>query len=148
MFPKSDPSLEIIFPNLGTTGYQITSAEDPNYNCIAWAAERSDIFLWPHPHFWPSHIPQEETIEAFIQLYSELGYKVCTNGDLEKSIEKVAIYVDAQGVPTHAARQLSTGAWTSKLGRSYDIEHHLPEGLNSDGYGSPSVYMSRSVDKV
>ena len=36
----------------------------------------------------------------------------------------VAIY-QSGGLPTHAARQLSDGNWTSKLGPNIDITHSL-----------------------
>jgi hypothetical protein len=56
-------------------------------------------------------------MSAFIQAYKSLGYELCDNSELEAGFEKIAIYATSDGEPTHAARQLSVGLWTSKLGR-------------------------------
>ncbi|MCH7504396.1 hypothetical protein IID04_02010 [PVC group bacterium] len=37
--------------------------------------------------------------------------------------EKIIIYVSKDGITQHAARQMSDGKWTSKLGRSFDVKH-------------------------
>jgi hypothetical protein len=58
----------------------------------------------------------------------------------EPGFEKVALYADAAGIPTHAARQLSGGKWTSKLGRREDIEHALDD-LTGDVYGSVVAFL-------
>jgi hypothetical protein len=42
----------------------------------------------------------------------------------------------------HAARQLTDGTWTSKLGREIDITHTLP-GLEGGEYGRIAMYMRR-----
>ena len=47
---------ESLFPDLARTGYQVTSPPDPVYNCIAWAAGRTDEWWWPDVggfEFWP-----------------------------------------------------------------------------------------------
>jgi hypothetical protein len=78
--------------------------------------------------------------------FQSLGYETCPDGTLEENTDKIAIYVDAYGTPTHVARQLSTGAWTSKLGRSQDIEHRTElvlEGAGQDCYGHVRLYMKR-----
>lgn len=68
-------------------------------------------------------------------LFVESGY--------EKKFEKIAIYVNAYNKSTHAARQLSSGRWTSKLGRLEDIEHATVEGLYRSDYGAVAVFMRR-----
>ena len=55
--------------------------------------------------------------------------------------KKIAIY-QSGGLPTHAARQLPDGQWTSKLGRNIDISHTLP-GLEGPEYGQVAVFMRR-----
>jgi hypothetical protein len=50
--------------------------------------------------------------------------------------------VDAQGSPTHAARQLDNGRWTSKLGELEDIEHSLRD-LEGAAYGTVVQVMKR-----
>jgi hypothetical protein len=44
---------------------------------------------------------------------------------------------------THAARQLPSGAWTSKLGDWEDIEHNALSGLESSFYGRVSIILKR-----
>ena len=91
-----------------------------------------------------------ETVEAFVSAYATLGYAKCEESSavLEAGFEKVAIYVDANGVPTHAAKQLPNGAWTSKLGEWEDIRHATPEAVEDDGalglgYGKVAVFLKR-----
>jgi hypothetical protein len=63
------------------------------------------------------------------------------------SILKIAIYVKQDGYTvTHAARQRKNGLWTSKLGRSVDIQHTTPESIESDVYGTVAVYMKMPLD--
>jgi hypothetical protein len=57
---------------------------------------------------------------------------------------KIAVYADG-ATPTHAARQLSSGWWTSKLGPSLDIEHATPEAVAGGVYGVVAVILSRNV---
>lgn len=132
----SDPQdLEREFPNLSTTGYLIASPEDVTYNCIAWAAHDMQRWWWPSQfYYWPANVPREETVSAFIQAYVSLGFELCDSDQLEPRYEKVAIYVDPAGKPTHSARQLNNGRWTSKLGNLEDIEHDL-NGLTGSSYG-------------
>lgn len=74
--------------------------------------------------------------------YEALGYSVCKDPAYEINFEKIAIFADAAGKPTHAARQLHSGKWTSKLGNSEDIEHALG-GISGSKYGVVAVIMKR-----
>lgn len=148
MSSEGQKLIEEIFPSLQTSGYDITSPATKEYNCIAWAAGDSETWWWPNKDcFWPSEIPQEENFDAFIKIYEALGYTPCDNYGYEEGVEKVAIYVDSEGIPTHAARQLSNGLWTSKLGKSEDIEHNTLEGLCGETYGTVAVVMKRPKKK-
>jgi hypothetical protein len=83
-------------------------------------------------------------LEQRFPALSSTGYAVtsgCDSSDLEPGLEKVAIYL-ANGLPTHAARQLADGAWTSKCGRLEDIRHTL-DGVAGDVYGQPAVFLAR-----
>lgn len=147
------PDLEAAFPNLRRGEYRKTSEDTVSYNCIAHAAEVDDFWWWPADGpgiFWPPGAPKEETVESFVQAYAAIGYEVCEDGnrDFEPGVQKVALYVDEDGVPTHAARQIPTGEWTSKLGRSEDIAHQTLEALESGegnvlGYGSAALILRR-----
>lgn len=147
------PEIEAAFPNLRRGEYRKTSENTVAYNCIAHAAEVNDWWWWPTEGpgiFWPPEVPQEETVDSFIQAYAVMGYHVCSsqNREPELGFQKIALYVDEDGVPTHAARQLATGEWTSKLGRAEDIAHRTLEALESGvdktlGYGSASLILKR-----
>ncbi|EKD24113.1 MAG: hypothetical protein ACD_81C00106G0005 [uncultured bacterium] len=149
IFPNRIPDLEVIFPKLAFTDYKVTSPRDQNYNCIAWAAGINQQWWEPDfmgQYFWPAEVPRIYTLDAYVQAYSVLGYKICDSFDYEQGFEKIVIYVNMSNEPTHAARQLQSGKWTSKLGREYDISHDF-ESLNGDIYGMPAVCMKRpSVD--
>jgi hypothetical protein len=145
-----------LFPNLRSGAYSITSPRDANYNCVAWAAEDDRRWWWPVPagtgggNFWPASIPRECTLERFEQAFGLRGYHVCESTDHEPGVEKVAIYVNSRGVPTHTARQLSNGRWTSKLGRLVDIEHVRPEdvgGSTGSAYGDVALVLCRSTER-
>lgn len=141
----SDLWFEEVFPNLKSTGYRITSPESPEYNCIAWAAQDTERWWWPDPfdtYFWPQGVPRQETVGAFIQACAALGFAPCESDAFEPGFEKIAIYVDSSGKPTHTARQLPSGKWTSKLGESEDMEHLL-DGLTSSIYGSVACILKR-----
>ncbi len=74
-------------------------------------------------YYWVEGVTDELTMSAFIEAYQTLGYELCDNYQLESGFEKIAIYAIDDGEPIHAARQLPTGKWTSKLGRWEDIRH-------------------------
>lgn len=90
----------------------------------------------PDAH-WPASVTKNVTVEAFTQAYGSEGYETCPAQDrtLDIAFEKVAVYVDAAGAPTHAARQLTDGSWTSKLGEAEDICHATLEAIEDDGHG-------------
>jgi hypothetical protein len=142
----SEQDIKIEFPGLASSFY-ITSPKDPDYNCIAWAANNNDLWWWPDRQstkYWPLGIERAETIDAFIKAYETIGYNVCDNGNLESGYDKIAIFVNDRNIPTHAARQLNNGHWTSKLGGWEDIEHYNVEGVAGRVYGSVGVFMKRA----
>jgi len=136
--------LERAFPRLAQEGYEITSPRDHSYNCIAWAAGDTTRWWWPTDQsYWPPGLASRETVEAFVELFRGMGYERCDDTSLEAGWEKIAIYAREGNRPTHAARQLPDGTWTSKLGRDVDITHGSLEALHSGVYGDPVVIMRR-----
>jgi hypothetical protein len=129
------------FPNLQESDYEKTSDFTITYNCFAWAAEEINHRWDPNTYYWPKGVPREVTMEAFIQAFQTRGYEVCENPDLQEGYQKIAIYADRLGDPTHAARQLENGVWTSKLGDYEDIKHGSLECLRD--YGTVAKYMRR-----
>ncbi|WP_293105967.1 hypothetical protein [Moorena sp. SIOASIH] len=77
-------------------------------------------------------------------LPAPLGYVICETPDLEENYQKIAIYM-LNDQPTHVARQLLNGKWTSKLGQDEDIEHDTLEGLTGERYGQVAQVMKRKV---
>ena len=140
--------IEILFPQLAGGGYTITSPATRKYNCIAWAAGDATQWWWPvaaaapQRTHWPEGVARQETVEAFRLAFVTLGYEICAGEQVEQGFEKVAIFADAVGAPTHAARQLPNGRWTSKLGKREDIEHALHD-LAGEIYGSVALVMKR-----
>lgn len=141
--------LEKAYSNLKETGYRVTSPDTIDYNCVAWAVEgETEEWWWPdamQQEYWPPSAPREETLEAFIIAFQSIGYEVCDDPELEPGYWKIAIYTDAQAIPTHVARLQADGKWTSKLGQYEDIEHNALAGLTegTSGYGKVACYMKR-----
>lgn len=81
------------------------------------------------------------------------GYTICDTEEHEPDFEKVAIYLDHED-DVHAARQLPSGRWTSKLGEKHDLEHNTLKALEADtrqypqACGSVVQIMKRPIDKT
>lgn len=82
-------------------------------------------------------------------VFAQAGYERCADGVLEEGVEKIALYARADQVQ-HAALQLPSGRWTSKLGDDCDIEHELQaltSSANTGGgvqYGEVAAFMRRA----
>jgi hypothetical protein len=148
------------FPQLAArTDWRIKSPWDDSYQCIAWAACRTDHVWWPwdHPRFyWPpgyhrfpvySPVPVDAFVEVFEQ---EFGYQQCGSRNFEFGYQKVAIFANALGA-THMSRQRFFGrGWLSKAGCMEDIVHcdltdvqgHMAAAANT--YGEVAQVMKRS----
>lgn len=134
--------LEHHLPQLCGRTYSLTSPKSKGYNCIAWAAGDNGRWWWPSPvGYWPVG-NVAETIEAFVEAFGTLGYQPCTSASLELGYDKVALYADGSR-PTHMARQLPDGRWTSKCGRLEDITHSLAD-LEGGSYGTVTLMMRRT----
>jgi hypothetical protein len=141
------PSHEL--PHLNADSCTVMSKASRRYNCIAWAARNELRNWWPDPMgvgYWPPNIPRQVTVEAFMRAYETLGYGLCFDGSLEKGLEKIAIFgkgPKGEELPTHAALQLESGEWTSKLGPFEDVRHKTVDAVNGPTYGKVICYMSR-----
>jgi len=135
------------FPNLNPSDFEIKSPSTPSYNCIGWAAGKME--WWEpdldHTYYWPPAVTREYTMSAYVAAFRSVGYQPCGTSVLEVGSEKIALYADSDGTPTHAARRLQTGEWTSKLGPFEDVEHITLECLNGDLYGQPVFYLVRHL---
>ena len=130
------------FPRLTADNHRITSPPTEEYNCIAWAAGET-LRWWEPGVFWP--VPAETfDVEVLELTFRTLGYEPCADGILDGGVEKIALYASGKFY-THAARQLPSGKWTSKLGRLEDTEHDSPEVLAGGAYGNLAGFMSRKL---
>ena len=141
--------IESAFPRLRLEGYSITSPEADDYNCIAWAggdtARKWDPDL-TSGRFWPDSVPRTLDLESFVQLFAvKGGYSPCDSEAIEEGFEKIALFVGLDKEVTHSARQLPSGAWTSKLGDWEDIEHKSLSGLESACYGRVARILRRPL---
>jgi hypothetical protein len=146
-------------PNLITADWSVKSPFNTEYQCIAWAACRTDRRWWPWDDpslYWPpgfKKLPVGDPAPAahFMEVFEKrFGYRSCGKPDFEFGYQKVAIYENALGV-THMARQHLLGrGWLSKLGIEEDIVHQLATDVEGDysaaanTYGLVAQYMKRS----
>jgi hypothetical protein len=134
----------------------LSTLANDGYNCIAYAAGDDTIRWWPSKtrqwyYFWPPHLPREdhdqETLENFIRAFEWQGFsRRCNGPDLEKGIEKVAIFANSSGIPKHAARQLESGMWANKCGDFEDIECTTLKATERGPYGAAVKFLKRRRD--
>ena len=141
---------QLKFPRLTSDNHKVTSPRDSTYNCIAYAAGVTDSWWepcsFPIPgYYWPSSAGQGFGIDSLQSCYEAVGYEACSAGGLEEGYTKIVLYADDSGRWTHAARQLSNGCWSSKLGRNVDICHDTPEAIAGAAYGNPVRFMRKSM---
>lgn len=108
------------------------------YNCIAHSVKVYDRWVWPGTH-----------VADFDHLYRSRGYRRTPRLDFsfDPALEKVVLYAKAgkhgEVECTHAARQLSDGSWSSKLGSGPLIRHASPDSLDGSSYGRPIALYVR-----
>lgn len=102
--------------------------------------------LFPQPGYhWPQGADRGDGPEALRSAFEVLGYEVCAGPDLEPGYEKVALYVDGDGLWSHAARQEANGDWSSKLGTEEDVRHRTPHAFSGSIYGQVAYYLRRPL---
>src|SRR5205807_1430652 len=96
---------------------------------------------WQPGVYWPVDLSADEAgLAALEHAFLILGYEECADGSLEPGYEKVALFGFGL-LYTHAARQLPSGKWTSKLGAGDDIEHDTPHDVGGGLYGEVAEFM-------
>lgn len=135
-------------PLLRESTHQVTSPATDSYNCVAWV-ER-DLDRWWEPGFyWPAPEPTDEAdLDAYVELFSRVGFELCAAPLAEEGFLKIAIYA-ADGAFHHVAKQLPSGRWSSKAGRLHDFRHDrldAVEGAPLLGQAVAAVYMRRPYD--
>jgi hypothetical protein len=111
---------------------------------VAWAA--GNVERWWQPGvYWPVKVSRDHHgIGALEEAFHGLGYEECPDARQEQGFEKIALYGSGL-MYTHAARQLASGAWTSKLGKAEDIEHDSPDDVAAGVYGEVVGFMKRAA---
>lgn len=145
------------FPKLiHDKAFKVTSKATPVYNCIAWAYNIDNRWMWPNTgesnfldgvHFWPSAEIIDCNVNNFINAFKLKGYECCDKCQFEPGFRKIALYVKPGSTDcTHAARETSNGYWTSKLGQLNDIQHGTAEAIENDVYGKVYCYMKKKFE--
>ena len=130
--------------------YRRTSDPTLDYNCLAWAVENDKKWFDPQRfcvgYYWPAGIDREWNMTNVLQLLALYGYTERADGaHVEGGYVKVAIYADSDNSPTHFARQLPNGNWTSKAGELMDFEHDNLQCLECDDYGQLERILKKRI---
>jgi hypothetical protein len=139
----STPVERKAFPHLGHE-YEVLGPATKVYNCIAWSIGITNRWVWP------ARPGQPATVRDFDELYGRYGYRRVKGLNFDKAVgsDKLVLYVkrkpDGTIEPTHGARQLSDGSWSSKLGQLPLIRHLDPDDLDGASYGVPFAVYVRS----
>ena len=140
--------LEAAFPRLAGANYSEESDATDAYNCIAYAFGDIDSWWWPrrgYGTYWPPGFPLSDSVDTLIGMFESHGYSRCDSQEYEAGYEKVVIYC-RDGRIKHAARQLRSGRWASKLGEEQDIEHERAEHVECAAYGTIAQFLRRRRD--
>lgn len=140
--------IEAVLPGLVGTGYSEESLATDVYNCIAFAFGDTKNWWWPKIGFgiyWPPGFPLNDSVDTLISIFEVHGYTGCDIADSDPGYERVAIY-SLDGRFKHAARQLASGRWASKLGEEQDIEHERAEHAQCRDYGALTHVLRRKRD--
>ncbi|HLK63307.1 MAG TPA: hypothetical protein VKU19_07700 [Bryobacteraceae bacterium] len=141
----SQSEIERDFPALGQGDYQINSAQDFNYNCLAFALGDSSQW-WEPPRgfggYWPDGFSQDLSITTVISILGLHGFKFELPSSQVPVGEAIAIYAIGDEW-THFAK-FSNGQWASKLGDGHDIVHHALDSLEGSLYGKVVKILTRS----
>jgi len=137
-------------PNLADDEHRITSPATDEYNCVAWV-ER-DLDRWWEPDFyWPPDAPEpdgDDDLNCYIAMFQHLGFEPTESPDLEDGFTKIAIYAEGARFH-HVAKQLPSGAWSSKAGRLHDVRHESLAAFEDSpvlGHSRPVIFLRRRSD--
>jgi hypothetical protein len=131
------------WPRLGNN-YDYVGPATKKYNCIAWSLGITNKWVWP----------AGDSLQDFDKLYEKQGFHRISKFDYRKQdgVEKIVLYgkkKDQSIICTHAARQMSDGQWTNKLGALPLIKVPSPEVLAGPAYGKPvAVYVRRKTNRT
>jgi hypothetical protein len=132
--PPSTEDLYAQYPALRASSHKITSPCNDKYNCAGWV--QSAMTSWVEPgFFWPSNAPVPmgpNDLDCYVAVFRSWGFEICESPDLEDGFLKIAIFATGQEFE-HVAKQLPSGAWSSKGGPLHDFKHDELEALSGCG---------------
>jgi hypothetical protein len=133
------------FPRLGED-FEVLAPATSAYNCIAWALGKEDSWIWPSAPGYAVSMADFDALFAFYG-YRRIG---SLNYDKVPGYDKLVLYAKPNdfGVPepTHSARQLPDGSWSSKLGKLPLIRHLHPDDIDGGSYGAAhAVYVRENA---
>lgn len=102
-----DPDLDAEFPGLRDTEYEIKSPRDSSYNCIAFAVGDTSNFWYDagvSGYYWPPGTPSADTLNGWVKVFADHGYRETSDDRFEAEYEKIAIYATHEALE-HVARQ-------------------------------------------
>lgn len=144
MGKKKSNYLELTsFPNSVKEPFCITSPEDANYNCVAWAL--GDTNHWWEPdedYIWLDGLDFDDRLQTLKHLFEHFGFEQIFQPDWTNKVEKIALYSNDGVFCSHVAKQTIDGNWTSKLGVSFDVTHTI-ETLEYGIYGHLAVILQK-----
>lgn len=122
--PASVEDLYAQYPRLQASEHKITSQRTDRYNCVAWIERAMDRWFEPE-FFWPDGLPvpmDSADLDCYLALFRSWSFEDCDSAGLEDGYLKIAVF--ATGLEFHhVAKQLPSGAWSSKGGPLYDFKH-------------------------
>jgi hypothetical protein len=130
------------FPRLGEE-FEVLAPASVMYNCIGWSLGNTGAWVWPTDGQQPAYLPN------FDALYRYYGFRRVKGLEFRRwpGHDKVVLYAvrksDGSIQPTHAARQMPDGSWSSKLGSLPLIRHLHPNDIAGPSYGVPYVIYVR-----
>lgn len=119
--------------------FDVLGPANRKYDSFAWGLNVLDAWVWPGT-----------SVEDFDRLAADLGYRRQKGLDytLSKNMDKLVLYgkkrADSTVEPSHLARQLADGSWSSKLGALPLIRHATPEDLSGSTCGVPIAVYTRA----
>ena len=134
------------FPNIQASAL-ITSPKTETYNCIAYAAGDMKRWWWPDAmgmQYWPPGVLRLPTLPVFQMAFESIGFQLCADDGFVQDREKIAIF-HLNNQPTHAAKLIGEGLWSSKLGKWFDISHSKTclDHNAPQSYGTIAYFMER-----
>ena len=131
------------WPNLTKGSFDYASEHTVEYNCVAWALGEMHRLYDSYGYDFPQDLKEKHTVENYAEFFRRHGFEICSDGSLEKGMEKLALYADKNGEFMHVARQKTTGNWTSKMGDYEDVDHLTLRALQGTDYGEVVIFMRR-----